>query len=77
MWLQVKSSAAETGVSVNEYLNNIIWEISGRKYLGISPGKKRKDEKKFLELYKLMDEIEYKPMKISEEDKIIYGIKSK
>lgn len=74
MWLQVKSTAAELGISVNEYLNNLIWEVSGRKQLGIKSKKKRVNEKKFWEIYKLMDKIEYKPMGLSKEDEIIYGI---
>lgn len=74
MWLQVKSAAGELGISVNEYLNTIIWEVSGKKQLGIKPQKKRASEKKFWELYKLMDDIEYKPMGLSKEDEIIYGI---
>lgn len=76
-WLQVRTTAAGLGMSVNEYLNTLIWEVSGKKQLGIKPEKKRVNEKKFWEMYKLMDVIEYKPMEASKKDKTIYDIKDK
>ena len=74
-YLAVKALAAEEGLSVNEYLNMIIWEYSGRKQLGIKPGKKSRGMKRFWEIYKIMEGKPGRGMGASEDDKLIYGIK--
>lgn len=73
-WIQVKSVAADAGMSVNEYLKTIIQVDIGEKQLGIKKRKKYSNEKRFWDLPKLMKNIKYKPMGISDEDKIIYGV---
>lgn len=73
-WLLVKSMAGELGISVNEYLNMLIQESSGKKQLGIRVDKRRRSEKQFWDIPNIMKGKYYKPMGASEEDKIIYGI---
>lgn len=73
-WLQVKSNAAERGMSVNEYINALIWQDIGEQQLGIRVDKKRRSEKQFWDIPKIMTRKKYQPMGASEDDKIIYGI---
>lgn len=69
-WIQVKSMAAEAGMSVNEYINEIIKIDSSRRELAIRP----KDKVKKLSVWDLpkLARIKDKPMGLSAEDEIIY-----
>lgn len=76
-WRQVKSLAGELGMSVNEYLNSLVWENVGFRQLNGSQtirAKTGKKEEKFWEIYKIAKMIN-KPMGASPEDKIIYGVR--
>lgn len=76
-WRQVKSVAGELGVSVNEYLNSLVWQKIGEQELDgqkNATSRKKSGEEKFWEIYKIA-QLPNKPMGASEEDKIIYGIK--
>jgi len=76
-YLAVKALAGEAGMSVNEYVNTIVWEYFGKKQLGIKPEKKsRRSRKSFWDIYKIMDGKTYEGMGASEDDKLIYGIKN-
>lgn len=74
-WLQVKTVAAEQGMSANEYINYIVKNESIKKELALgkkySTGKKSK-----CSIWNLPDlaKLPSKPMDASEEDKIIYGL---
>lgn len=75
-YLAVKALAGEAGMSVNEYVNTIVWEYSGKKQLGIKPEKKsRRNRKSFWDIYKIMEGKTREGMGASEDDKLIYGIK--
>ena len=72
-WLQIKATAGEQGMSINEYINYIIKEMSAKSELALD--KENLDEKKKYSIWNLADlaKIPSKPMGMSEEDKIIYG----
>ncbi len=75
VYLLVKSMAGEAGVSVNQYLNSLVQESIGEKQLGIKKtAKKKRKEKDFWEMFKIMEKTPCQPMEASEDDKIIYGI---
>ncbi len=75
-YLAVKALAGEAGMSVNEYVNTIVWEYSGKKQLGIKPERKSgRNIKSFWEIPQIMKGKPRKGMGASEDDKIIYGIK--
>lgn len=68
-WLQVKTLAAELGMSVNEYINYLIRDLSMRQEL--MPPKKGLF---LLKLSEISKKYKSKPMgKLSKIDKIIYG----
>ena len=77
-WIQIKSMAAEAGMSVNEYINQVLMTEGTRKMLGdVKTRYKRRKTKsredffqKILDLAKMPNE----PMGASEDDKIIYDI---
>lgn len=76
LWLQIKSVAAASGMSVNQYLVNLIQSVSVKRELALDKKDtfKAKDGKKYSiwhlpNLAKLKD----KPMGLSDLDKIIYG----
>jgi len=72
-WLQVKTEAAEEGISFNERVKNIIWECGTRQQLiATTPTREKKKKYTIWELGELA-KIKDKPMGMSEEDKVIYG----
>lgn len=70
-WIQVRSMAAEAGMSVNEYINEIIKIDSSRRELAIQPKSKRK-KLSIWDLPKLA-QMKDRPMGLSAEDEIIYS----
>lgn len=69
-WLQVKTVAAEFGMSVNEYINYLIRDLSTKLELTI-PSK----NPPLLKLSEISKKIKPKPMgELSDDDKIIYGL---
>ena len=76
-WRQAKMVAASRGMSVNEYIHQLITVASTRNMLGIKKQKrqKKKTNKDFFQaMIDLAKVRHYHPMGASEEDKIIYGI---
>lgn len=73
-WLQVKAEAAEEGLSVNEYINTIIKEAAARMELAL--GKQAPLREKRYSIWNLpkLAKIKDKPMGLSRQDKIIYGL---
>lgn len=67
-WLQVKTRAAEFGMSVNEYINYLIRDLSTKLELTIP-----KKGPFFLKFSEISKKFKSKPMGLSEIDKIIYG----
>lgn len=70
----VKILAAEAKMSVNEYINRLLEEGTMKKQLGFKRDKRRKSEKYFWEIPRIMENEHYNPMGWSEDDKAIYGI---
>ena len=69
-WFQLKSEAGELGMSVNEYINYLLRDLSARRNL--NPDKKTAPFWKLGELGK-----KFKPKgagELSADDKIIYGL---
>lgn len=68
-WLQIKSMAAELGMSVNEYINYLVRSLSlNRELLD------KIDEAPIWRLGDLAKRFKSEPMgELSEDDKIIYG----
>ena len=67
-WLQIKSQASEMGMSVNEYINYLITDLSMKREL-ISDF----DKAPIWHLPEIHKKIKSKPMGLSEDDEIIYG----
>lgn len=67
-WLQVKVMAAELGMSVNEYINYLITDLSIKREL-IDDF----DKAPIWQLSELHKKVKLAPMGLSEEDEIIYG----
>lgn len=67
-WLQLKVSAAEQGMSVNEYVNFMIQDYAKKKQFPKKTNKKRS----FYDLSKIA-KIKDTPMGISKDDEVIYG----
>lgn len=78
-WMQVKSMAAEAGMSVNEYINRVLTAAETREMLGeVKPQHNRRKIKSRDDFFQQMIDIAKipnKPMGVSAEDEIIYGIK--
>ncbi len=76
-WVLIKTLAAEAQMSLNEYLNYLINIISKARGLGVSlkkvPLKPRKRDS-IWDLPHLAKGLKRKPMGLSPEDEIIYGI---
>ncbi len=69
-WLQIKSEAGELGMSVNEYINFLLRDLSIRRILN-----PKKEDALFWKLGNLSKKIKPKPMgELSNDDKIIYGL---
>lgn len=67
-WLQLKSEAGELGMSVNEYINYLIRDLSARRILN-----PKKREVLFWKLGQLSKRVKSKPKgQLSDEDKMIY-----
>jgi len=73
LWLQIKSMAAGIGLSTNEYIIQIVQEASARKELALDKKGVEIKTRSIWELPKLA-KIKDKPMGLSQEDEIIYGI---
>ena len=67
-WLQVKSQASEMGMSVNEYINYLITDLSIKREL-IDDF----DKAPIWQLPEIHKKIKSKPMGLSEDDEVIYG----
>lgn len=69
-WMQIKAQAGELGMSVNEYISHIIRKISVSTELALD---KTQEEK--YSIWNLADlaKVPGKAMKMSDEDKLIYG----
>lgn len=78
-WLQIRTRAAELGLSVNEYLNQVINIVTTRDLLGVKPqkGKNKIDKKRneFSQKMAAIAKLPNHPMGANEDDKIIYDIK--
>lgn len=73
-YLQVKTWAAELGMSINEYVKYLIQSLSQRRALTKNWQAKPRRKYSLWDLGKLAQGLKIKPMGASEEDKIIYGI---
>lgn len=72
-WLEVKAIAAEQGMSINEYLNFLIKDVSLRSSLGIpKKSKKTKKKEEIWDRWEALSKMPSEPMDLSEDDKIIY-----
>lgn len=67
-WLQLKTMAAELGMSANEYINFLIEDFSKKRTFP----SKIKSSSSFWDLSRFSKIID-KPMGMSKDDKIIYG----
>lgn len=67
-WLQIKSQASEMGMSVNEYINYLITDLSTKRELITDF-----DKAPIWQLPEIHKKIKSKPMGLSEDDEIIYG----
>jgi len=67
-WVQIKSQASEMGMSVNEYVNYLITDLSIKREL-INDF----DKAPIWQLPEIHKKVKYAPMGLSEEDEIIYG----
>lgn len=68
-WLQIRSQASEMGMSINEYINYLITDLSMKREL-IDDF----DKAPIWQLPELHKKVKLAPMGLSEEDEIIYGI---
>lgn len=77
-YLAVKAMAAESGMSLNEYLNELADISAKKKFFGIKVGgiqKKSKSKTIYEALWNIANKpYSKKPMGANEDDKIIYGI---
>lgn len=73
IWLQMKVQASEMGISVNEYIIQIVQEASAKKELALDKKGARLKTRSIWDLPKLA-KMKDKPMGLSEEDEIIYGV---
>lgn len=74
-WLQVKTVAAELGMSVNEYINYLIQNTVSKAQFGY-PKKTRIQRKSIYDLLPVLLRSKHKKesFELSEDDKIIYGV---
>jgi len=76
LWLQIKSMAAASGLSVNQYVINLIQSVSVREELALDEKRAfQTNRKKKYSVWNLPDlaNIKDKPMGLSDLDKTIYG----
>lgn len=74
-WLQVKTVAAELGMSVNEYINYLIQNTVSKAQFGY-PKRTRIQRKSIYDLLPALLKNKHKKesFELSEDDKIIYGV---
>lgn len=75
-WLQVKVAASEVGVSVNEYINQLIKKFMLTSELGVPAKSVKAADKRRAPIWdigNLMKGIKREPMGLSSEDIEIYG----
>ena len=78
-WLQVKTAASDSGMSINEYFKYLAKESIKIKFLGIKESAKKRTKVSKKDFYSAMLDFantpyKRKPMGASGDDKIIYGI---
>lgn len=75
-WLQVKTVAAELGMSVNEYINYLLQNIVSKAQFGYPKKSRIKKRKSIYDLLPVLLKGRHKDkgLGLSEDDKIIYGI---
>ncbi|MDO8657789.1 MAG: DUF1564 family protein [Candidatus Levybacteria bacterium] len=76
-WVQIKILAAEMGISVNEYINYLIKDLSLKRELlsdkSIKSAKKSKKTASIWKLGEIAKKIKSSPMEeLSSDDKLIY-----
>lgn len=76
LWLQIKQLAIESGMSANEYINFITKQAVSKASLGQSKPKKAKKRKSIYDALLSLSKRKYKnkPMGLSEDDQVIYGV---
>ena len=76
-WIQIKVMAAELGMSVNEYINYLIRDLSTRQELTANGTIAKKIKKKSAPIWnlgKITTRIKSSPLgELSSNDKLIYG----
>ena len=73
-YLQIKSIAADKGMSVNEYVNQIVKDNSREKMMKKDATKQKKKKVSVYEAFARIAKIPNKPMGWSEEDEAIYSV---
>lgn len=75
-WLQVKTVAAEFGMSINEYINYLLQNTLSKAQFGYPKKSKIRKRKSIYDLLPalLKGRRKDKGLGLSEDDKIIYGI---
>ncbi|KKQ77623.1 MAG: hypothetical protein US99_C0037G0003 [Candidatus Daviesbacteria bacterium GW2011_GWF2_38_6] len=75
-WLQVKTVAAELGMSVNEYINYLLQNIVPKAQFGYPKKSKIRKRKSIYDLLPVLLQGKHKKegFELSEDDKIIYGV---
>ena len=76
-WMRVKAAAANSGVSVNTYMKQLIDTATVQHMIPDRSIKKKSKQSYYQPLWDTINKIAQmpnKPMGASEEDKIIYGI---
>lgn len=71
-WLQVKTVAAEEGLSINEYIQSIVRTLTNARQLVVSWVKPKNEKMSIWDLPKLSAGKD-KPMGLSPDDILIYG----
>lgn len=76
-WIKVKTSAANLGISANEYIITLIDDSMRRQFFAYTekPSTSRKKTRFYEPLWRIIEKpSKRKPMGASKEDKIIYDI---
>lgn len=75
-WLQVKTVAAELGMSINEYINYLLQNTLSKVQFGYPKKSKVKKRKSIYDLLPalLKEKHKDKGLGLSDDDKIIYGL---
>lgn len=75
-WLDLKSMAGESGVSLNEFINELVQFSAKAKIMGVTIRQqfiKSKKRDPIWDLPNIHKRVKIKPMGLSSEDEIIYG----